>query len=87
MVVETKFNIGEEVLFKSVDITKKGIINQITEKIYKGVIESININVRKIANYNLTTVRYLIKYNVKTDDNIDRTETIIITEDKITEIK
>ena len=88
MVVKTKFNIGEEVLFKTVDPTKTGIINQITEKTYKGVIESININIRKIiVGWKLTTVRYLIKYNVKTDDNFDRMEKTIVTEDKITKIK
>ena len=87
MVVETLFNIGEEVIFETIDPTKKGIINQITEKTYKGVIESININVRKILNYNFTTIRYLIKYNVKTNDNIDRIETAIVTQDKIIKIK
>ena len=87
MVVETLFNVGEEVIFKTVDPTKKGIINQITEKTYKGVIESINVNIRKIVNWNLTTVRYLIKYNVKTNDNFDRTEKTIVTEDRITKIK
>ena len=87
MVVETLFNIGEEVMFKTVDPTKKGIINQITEKTYKGIIESININVRKIVNWNLTTVRYLIKYNIKTNDNFNRIERTIVTEDKITKIK
>lgn len=87
MVVETLFNVGEEVIFETIDPTKKGIINQITEKTYKGVIESININVRKILNCNFTTIRYLIKYNVKTNDNIDRIETAIVTQDKITKIK
>ena len=87
MVIKTKFNIGEEVMFKTVDPTKKGIINQITEKIYKGVIESININIRRLVNCNLTTVRYLIKYNVKTNDNFDRIERTIVTEDKITKIE
>lgn len=88
MVVETKFNVGEEVLFKTVDPTKTGIINQITEKTYKGVIESININIRKIiVDWKLTTIRYLIRFNVKTDDNFDRTETTIVTEDKLTKIK
>lgn len=87
MIVETKFNIGEEVLFETVDPTKKGIINAITEKTYKGVIESININVRKILNCNFTTIRYLIKYNIKTDDNFNRIERTIVTEDKITKIK
>lgn len=88
MVVETKFNIGEEVLFKTVDPTKTGIINQITEKTYKGVIESININIRKIiVGWKLTTVRYLIKFNVKTNDNFDRIERTIVTEDKIIKIK
>lgn len=87
MVVETLFNVGEEVIFKTIDPTKKGIINQITEKTYKGVIESININVRKILNCNFTTIRYLIKYNITTNDNIDRIETAIVTQDKITKIK
>lgn len=87
MIVETKFNINEEVIFKTVDPTKKGIINAITEKTYKGVIKSININIRKIINWSLTTVRYVIEYNVKTNDNIDRKETTIVTEDKITKIK
>lgn len=88
MVVKTLFNVGEEVLFKTVDPTKTGIINAITEKTYKGVIESININIRKIiVGWKLTTVRYLIRFNVKTDDNLDRTETTIVTEDKITKIK
>lgn len=87
MVVETLFNVGEKVIFKTIDPTKKGIINQITEKIYEGVIESININVRKILNCNFTTIRYLIKYTVKTNDNFDRTEKIILTQDRLTKIK
>ena len=87
MKVETLFNVGEEVMFKTVDPTKKGIINQITEKTHKGVIESININIRKIVNWNLTTIRYLIKYNIKTNDNFNRTERTIVTQDKIAKIK
>lgn len=87
MVVKTKFNVGEEVLFETFDTTKKGITNKLIEKTYKGVIESININIRRLVNNNLTIIRYLIKYNVKTDDNLDRTETTIVTEDKITKIK
>ena len=87
MVVKTKFNVGEEVLFETFDTTKKGITNKIIEKTYKGVIESININIRRLVNCNLTIIRYLIKYNVKTDDNFDRMEKTIVTEDKLTKIE
>lgn len=72
MVVETKFNIGEEVIANINDVS------------YNAIIEAININIRNIDNINVITNRYGIYYEISITNRIERT---IITEDKLTKIK
>lgn len=72
MTVETKFNIGEEVIAN---------INGIS---YNATIEAININIRHIDNVDVITNRYGICYEISI---INKIETDIVTEDKLTKIK
>lgn len=72
MVIETLFNVGEEVIAN---------INGIS---YNAIIEAININIRNIDNINVITNRYGICYEISITNRIERT---IVTEDKLTKIK
>ena len=72
MVVETLFNVGEEVIANINDVS------------YNAIIEAININVRNINNINVITNRYGICYEISINNRIERT---IVTEDKLTKIK
>lgn len=72
MVVETLFNVGEEVIANIDDIS------------YNAIIEAININIRNIDNINVITNRYGICYEISITNMIERT---IVTEDKLTKIK
>lgn len=72
MVVETLFNVGEEVIAN---------INNVS---YNAIIEAININIRNINNINVITNRYGICYEISITNRIERT---IVTEDKLTKIK
>lgn len=72
MVVETLFNVGEEVIANIDDIS------------YNAIIEAININIRNIDNINVITNRYGICYEISITNRIERT---IVTEDKLTKIK
>lgn len=72
MVVETLFNVGEEVIANINDVS------------YNAIIEAININIRNIDNINVITNRYGICYEISITNRIERT---IVTEDKLTKIK
>lgn len=72
MVVETLFNVGEEVIAD---------INGVS---YNAIIEAININIRYINNINIITNRYGICYEISITNRIERT---VVTEDKLTKIK
>ena len=72
MVVETLFNVGEEVIANINDVS------------YNAIIEAININIRNIDNIDIITNRYGICYEISITNKIERT---IITEDKLTKIK
>lgn len=72
MVVETLFNVGEEVIAN---------INGIS---YNTIIEAININIRHIDNVDIITNRYGICYEISIANRIERT---VVTEDKLTKIK
>ena len=72
MVVETLFNVGEEVIAD---------INGIS---YNAIIEAININIRHIDDVNIITNRYAICYEISITNRIERT---VVTEDKLTKIK
>lgn len=72
MIVETKFNIGEEVIANINDI------------LYNAIVKAININIRHINNVDVITNRYGICYEISITNRI---ETDIVTEDKLTKIK
>lgn len=72
MVVETLFNVGEEVIAD---------INGVS---YNAIIEAININIRYINDVNIITNRYGICYEISITNRIERT---IVTEDKLTKIE
>ena len=72
MVVETLFNVGEEVIAN---------INGIS---YNAIIEAININIRHIDDVNIITNRYVICYKISITNRIERD---VVTEDKLTKIK
>ena len=72
MVVETLFNVGEEVIAN---------INGIS---YNAIIEAININILHINDVNIITNRYGICYEIFITNRIERD---IVTEDKLTKIK
>ena len=72
MVVETLFNVGEEVIADIDGIS------------YNAIIEAININIRHIDNIDIITIRYGICYEISITNRIERT---IVTEDKLTKIK
>ena len=72
MVVETLFNVGEEVIANIDGIS------------YNAIIEAININIRHINNTNVITNRYGICYEISITNRIERTT---VTEDKLTKIK
>lgn len=75
MVVETLFNVGEEVIANINDVS------------YNAIIEAININVRNINNINVITNRYGICYEISINNSSNRIERTIVTEDKLTKIK
>lgn len=75
MVVETLFNVGEEVIAN---------INYVS---YNAIIEAININIRNIDNINVITNRYGICYEISINNSSNRIERTIVTEDKLTKIK
>lgn len=72
MVIETLFNVGEEVIVNINDVS------------YNAIIEAININIRHINNVDIITNRYGICYEISITNRIERT---IVTEDKLTKIK
>jgi hypothetical protein len=72
MVVETLFNIGEEVI---VDIN--GIL-------YNAIIKTISISVRHINNVNVITNRYCVYYKISISN---RMESSVVLENKLTKIK
>lgn len=72
MIVETLFNIGEEVI---VDIN--GIL-------YNAIIKTISISVRHINNVNVITNRYCVYYKISINN---RMESSIVLENKLTKIK
>lgn len=72
MIVETLFNVGEEVIANIDGIS------------YNAIIEAININIRHVNNIDIITNRYGICYEISISNRIERT---VVTEDKLTKIK